>query len=86
MVEADNAAKAVEKARPNREEAARLIRYYSSLHASSPLTAKYIYSIPRVPQCLSLLGIGTVPPPVTQGSVRYPSPLNKRGGGTIACG
>ncbi len=44
MVEADNAAKAVEKARPNREEAARLIRYYSSLHASYPLTTKYIYT------------------------------------------
>ncbi len=37
MVEADNAAKAVEKARPNREEAARIIRYHSSLHASYPL-------------------------------------------------
>ncbi len=37
MVEADNATKAVEKARPNREEAARLIRYHPSLNASSPL-------------------------------------------------
>ncbi len=44
MVEADNAAKAVEKARPNREEAARIIRYYSPQHASYQLTTKYIYT------------------------------------------
>ncbi len=41
--------------------------------------------IERVPQCMSPLGIGTLPPPLSPASVPLP-PEPKGGGGTLACG